>query len=349
MLVILQKGFPIKKPEKHAKKFNSRIYLYIFSNILLLFLSIATIVGESGMVGVLGQQFAILNLSIFGYLGYVYLLFLLYPAYYLYKNPTLDFRKLELAIAGSLGFVSLLLAQSLLLHSGLFGNSVVHFLQNFIGVFGVWILVIGCLLLSILVATQSNIDIIFKQLQTLIIRTKPFYKAFVTKLLALYRVILRYTKTLYALLQALGKTLVTKLYDLYHTYKTKLQQYKETLRKKEQERIEHIQAIHTLNIDAQMPQDPLHHDPNPPHTAEQVSIQPQESQPTHTQSMQTSYTQPQDIPTYHDPIPDDLQIQVVQNSALDSESFLPHGVIVASLVWIILFCYANGYFKEGEK
>ncbi|WP_394950735.1 DNA translocase FtsK [uncultured Helicobacter sp.] len=322
MLVILQKGFPIKKPEKHAKKFNSRIYLYIFSNILLLFLSIATIVGESGMVGVLGQQFAILNLSIFGYLGYVYLLFLLYPAYYLYKNPTLDFRKLELAIAGSLGFVSLLLAQSLLLRSGLFGNSVVHFLQNFIGVFGVWILVIGCLLLSILVATQSNIDIIFKQLQTLIIRTKPFYKAFVAKLLALYRVILRYTKTLYALLQTLGKTLVTKLYDLYHTYKTKLQQYKETLRKKEQERIEHIQAIHTLNIDAQMPQDPLHHDPNPPHTAEQVSIQPQESQPTHTQSMQTSYTQPQDIPTYHDPIPDDLQIQVVQNSALDSESFL---------------------------
>lgn len=322
MLVILQKGFPIKKPEKHAKKFNSRIYLYIFSNTLLLFLSIATIVGESGMVGVLGQQFAILNLSIFGYLGYVYLLFLLYPAYYLYKNPTLNFRKLELAIAGSLGFVSLLLAQSLLLHSGLFGNSVVHFLQKFIGVFGVWILVIGCLLLSILVATQSNIDIIFKQLQAIIIRTKPFYKAFVTKLLALYRVIIRYTKTLYALLQTLSKTLITKLYGLYHTYKTKLQQYKETLRKKEQERIEHIQAIHTLNINAQTPQDPLHHDPNPPHTAEQVSIQPQESQPTHTQFMQTSYIQPQDIPTYHDPIPDDLQIQVVQNSALDSESFL---------------------------
>lgn len=39
----------------------------------------------------------------------------------------------------------------------------------------------------------------------------------------------------------------------------------------------------------------------------------------------------------------------VAGSALDSESFLPHGVIVASLVWIILFCYANGYFKEGEK
>lgn len=323
MLVILQKGFPIKKPEKNAKKFNSRIYLYIFSNILLLFLSIATIVGESGMVGVLGQQFAILNLSIFGYLGYVYLLFLLYPAYYFYKNPTLDFRKLELVIAGSLGFVSLLLAQSLLLHSGLFGNSVVHFLQNFIGVFGVWILVIGCLLLSILVATQSNIDILFKQLQTLMIRTKPFYKAFVAKLLALYRVIIRYTKTLYTLLQTLSKTLIAKLYVLYHTYKTKLQQYKETLRKKEQERIEHIQAIHALNTDTQTPQNPLHHDHNPPHTTKQVSIQPQESQSTHTtQSMQTSYTQPQDAPTYHDPIPDDLQIQVVQNSALDSESFL---------------------------
>lgn len=322
LLVILQKGFPIKKPEKHAKKFNSRIYLYIFSNILLLFLSMATIVGESGMVGVLGQQFAILNLSIFGYVGYVYLLFLLYPAYYLYKNPTLDFRKLELAIAGSLGFVSLLLAQSLLLHNGLFGNSVVHFLQNFIGIFGVWILVIGCLLLSILVATQSNIDIIFKQLQALIIRTKPFYKAFVAKLLALYRVIIRYAKMLYALLQTLGKTFMTELYSLYHAYKTKLQQHKETLRKKEQERIEHIQAIHTLNIDTQIPQDSLHHDHNPPHTTEQVSIQPQESQSTHTQSMQTSYTQPQDIPTYHDPIPDDLQIQVVQNSTLDSESFL---------------------------
>ena len=79
----------------------------------------ATIVGESGAVGVLGQQFAMINLSIFGYIGYVYLLFLLYPAYYFYKHPELSFHKLELLIAWLLGFVSLLLAQSLLFSSGL--------------------------------------------------------------------------------------------------------------------------------------------------------------------------------------------------------------------------------------
>lgn len=261
MLVILPKGFPIKKPKESAKNFHSRIYLYIFSNILLVFLSMATIVGESGAVGVIGQQFAMLNLSIFGYIGYVYLLFLLYPVYYFYKHPALTFHKLELIIAWLLGFVSLLLAQSLLFSSGLFGNNVVRVLQDFIGVFGVWVLVVGCLLLSVLVATQSNVDTIFRQSRLLLTKIYrallPLAKHLITKLWAMLRAVFALLYTIYVL----GKMLIHKISSAitniikksYQACAHRIRLYAQARKEREKERIEHLQAIHALSLDSLTP------------------------------------------------------------------------------------------------
>lgn len=331
LLANLQKGSPIKKPKKHIKKFNSRIYLYILSNVLLIFLSIATIIGESGIVGVLGQQFAMINLSIFGYIGYVYLLFLLYPVYYFYKHPALTFHKLELIIAWLLGFVSLLLAQSLIIHSGLFGNSVVHFLQDFIGIFGVWVLVIGCLILSILVATQSSVDIFFKRCQVLLTKlyvvSKPLLKILVARIFATLRLLLVFFKSLYALLKKSGEWILITLKNIYHLCESKLQQRKDALLKQEQERIAHLQAIHdlhlTLDTSGELPQD-LKPQVDETHTSQPIPQQtPQEgitptTQPDTLDSLEPTYTP--------SPSNEDLQIEVVQDISLDSESFLQERV-----------------------
>ncbi len=322
----------------------------------------ATIVGESGAVGVLGQQFAMINLSIFGYIGYVYLLFLLYPAYYFYKHPELSFHKLELLIAWLLGFVSLLLAQSLLFSSGLFGNSVVHLLQGFIGVFGMWVLVLGCLSLSILVATQSNIDTIFRHSRFLLTKAYraivPLARRFLTKLWAM---ILAFF-TLLASLYALGRAFVSKLSVAmtntakkgYQACAQKIQCYAQARKEREKERIEHLQAIHTLSLDS-LPKN-AHNLPQELDEHPQAPLTPQVPQsdlissveldshtpttpiyaPTHdgvsgitpTTAAHDLPTAPAHNPSSYQPVmatrdnASDLHIELVQDSALDSEALL---------------------------
>ncbi len=322
----------------------------------------ATIVGESGAVGVLGQQFAMINLSIFGYIGYVYLLFLLYPAYYFYKHPELSFHKLELLIAWLLGFVSLLLAQSLLFSSGLFGNSVVHLLQGFIGVFGMWVLVLGCLSLSILVATQSNIDTIFRHSRFLLTKAYraivPLARRFLTKLWAMILAFFTLLRSLYAL----GRAFVSKLSVAmtntakkgYQACAQKIQCYAQARKEREKERIEHLQAIHTLSLDS-LPKN-AHNLPQELDEHPQAPLTPQVPQsdlissveldshtpttpiyaPTHDGvSGITPTTAAHDLPTApaHNPSSyqsvmatrdnaSDLHIELVQDSALDSEALL---------------------------
>ena len=322
----------------------------------------ATIVGESGAVGVLGQQFAMINLSIFGYIGYVYLLFLLYPAYYFYKHPELSFHKLELLIAWLLGFVSLLLAQSLLFSSGLFGNSVVHLLQGFIGVFGMWVLVLGCLSLSILVATQSNIDTIFRHSRFLLTKAYrailPLARRFLTKLWAMILAFFTLLRSLYAL----GRAFVSKLSVAiantakkgYQACAQKIQCYAQARKEREKERIEHLQAIHTLSLDS-LPKN-AHNLPKEGDEHPQAPLTPQVPQSDLISSVEldshtpttpiyapahdgvsgiTPTTAAHDLPTApaHNPSSyqpvmatrdnaSDLHIELVQDSALDSEALL---------------------------
>lgn len=130
---------------------------------MLLFLSVATIIGDYGLVGDFGTRFAALNLGVFGYIAYVYLPFLLYPAYCLYKSSRLTFRRLELIVSSALFFIALLILQSLTLSLGSFGNALVGFLKGYIGVFGVWVLDIFFFLFSWLISTERNIESLLKQ------------------------------------------------------------------------------------------------------------------------------------------------------------------------------------------
>lgn len=139
--------------------------MYIAINVLLVFFSVATIIGDYGVVGEFGIVFANTNINIFGYLAYVYLLLLLYPAYRFYQKPLIDFRRLELIVASLLFFVALLILQALIFAKGFFGNSLVLFLKDYIGYFGVWVLDILFMFISWLVATKKNIDLLVKKTQ----------------------------------------------------------------------------------------------------------------------------------------------------------------------------------------
>ncbi|WP_408938906.1 DNA translocase FtsK 4TM domain-containing protein [Helicobacter sp. MIT 00-7814] len=211
-----------------------------------MFLWLATIVGESGAVGILGQRFANFNIALFGYVAYVYLLFLLYPAYCLYKDPRLNFHKIELFVAALLCFVSLLLFQSLLFSCGLFGNSVVFFLSGFIGDFGVWILGVGCLLLSIFVATDMKVELVVAFCKKQILAfSKKFYalmRAFGARIFAFARVCLQSLKNAYIAIKA-------RILSSYHKRQEILKAAQEEMLKKEQERLAHLQEVQNLHLD----------------------------------------------------------------------------------------------------
>lgn len=94
------------------------------------------------MVGKFGVFFAEKNIGIFGYLAYVYLLFLIYPAYRFYKNQEFTQRRLELIVGGILGFLGLLLLQAMIFKKGLLGQVILDFLHPFVGFFGILILIL---------------------------------------------------------------------------------------------------------------------------------------------------------------------------------------------------------------
>lgn len=143
---------------------------------MLIFLSTATLVGDYGLVGDFGMRFAALNIGIFGYVAYIFLPFLLYPLFCLYKNHHLTFRRLELIISFSLFFIALLIFQSLSLEKGSFGNSLVFFLKDYIGYFGLWVLDIFLFIFSWLISTKRNIDLLLKQLKHKLLVAYDFIK-----------------------------------------------------------------------------------------------------------------------------------------------------------------------------
>jgi S-DNA-T family DNA segregation ATPase FtsK/SpoIIIE len=116
--------------------------LFIITFGILIYLGFATIFGDSGLIGSYGSVFASYNQKYFGYVSYVYILSLLFPLYYLYRDTSYSFRKIELVLASFLMFSSLLLAQAMLINDelrGVAGGSFADFLSPFIGLFGLWI------------------------------------------------------------------------------------------------------------------------------------------------------------------------------------------------------------------
>lgn len=302
----------------------TKIYPYILFNIIVIFGFLATLVGESGAVGVLGEQLGVLNIRIFGYVGYVYLPLLLYPAYCLYKTPYVTFHQLELIVASLLGFVSVLLGQSLLLGVGDFGNSVVHFLRDFIGDFGIWVLVLGSLLLAFFVGTQSSVDSLVRVLN-------PYIKPIFTTIFEITNAICAEIKGCFVLLGRGAKKCIMLLGGGFLTIKTKskeqvLQAYENykinALEKKQQEqeveeeRIRHLQGIQNLRLDdnepresyAQHLQSPQHNVPNPP-----------------TSQQETPYNNPQDSQIYLNKEEQDkegITFELLEASGEDPKQFL---------------------------
>ncbi|WP_257874369.1 DNA translocase FtsK [Helicobacter sp. 11S02596-1] len=132
-------------------------------------MSIATIFGDSGLVGNFGAIFAKINIAFFGYGAYFYLLFLIYPAYLMYRNMAFTQRKIEVILAGILGFVAFLILQAIIVKKGEIGKAVVDFLQPFIGLFGICVFIFILIFLSYMMFFPKNFVFLLAGL-------KRFYK-----------------------------------------------------------------------------------------------------------------------------------------------------------------------------
>ena len=135
--------------------------VFIITFGILIYLGCATILGDSGLIGSYGAIFAKYNKLYFGYISYVYILALLIPMYFFYKNTKINFRKIELSMATFLLFFAFLLAQAMLISNamkGKIGLDFVDFLAPYIGVFGLWIFWVIISLVSIVMISNKTTD-----------------------------------------------------------------------------------------------------------------------------------------------------------------------------------------------
>jgi len=135
------------------------IFIIFFG--VFIYLGVATILGDSGLIGSYGASFASYNHQFFGYISYIYLFVLLIPIYIFYRHTTFDFRRAEVIVASFLLLFASLLFQSLLIENSLrgkIGGDFVDFLAPFIGVFGLWIFWAIITTLSILILIDKSVD-----------------------------------------------------------------------------------------------------------------------------------------------------------------------------------------------
>ena len=133
------------------------IFIVVFG--VLIYLGVATILGDSGIIGSYGAVFATYNQKYFGYISYVYLLSILIPLYYFYKKTIFDFRKAEIVVSSFLLFFSFLLFQALLVEDSLrgkIGADFADFLSPYIGVFGLWIFWLTITLVSVIIILDKS-------------------------------------------------------------------------------------------------------------------------------------------------------------------------------------------------
>ncbi|WP_104761439.1 DNA translocase FtsK [Helicobacter cetorum] len=133
---------------------SKKLYLALILGAILVFLTLSSWLGNSGLVGRFGVWFATLNKEYFGYLALFNLPYLIYFLVFLYKSapPISAIEKtLEKTLGHLLGVLALLLLQSNLFDKGEIGNSVCLFLRPFIGNFGIDILIFLMALISYLI------------------------------------------------------------------------------------------------------------------------------------------------------------------------------------------------------
>ncbi len=132
--------------------------LFITSFGILLYLGLATIVGDAGSIGKYGAVFADVNREMFGYISFVYLFALLVPMFLWYRHRVFN---LEKSISIVLLFFSLLIFQALVaegLLRGFLGAGFVDFLKPYIGSFGLWIFWVIATVVSLVIMMERSMQ-----------------------------------------------------------------------------------------------------------------------------------------------------------------------------------------------
>jgi hypothetical protein len=120
----------------------------------------ATIIGDSGLIGTIGSDFAAFNQELFGYLSYVYLFVLGIGLYFLYRRAGFDVRRAEITVAYILLFFTLQILQAIVTTGelrGVLGSNFVDFTVEYIGYFGVWVFFLMSLVLSLVMIFDKSV------------------------------------------------------------------------------------------------------------------------------------------------------------------------------------------------
>jgi S-DNA-T family DNA segregation ATPase FtsK/SpoIIIE len=138
---------------------------------ILIYLALATLVGDAGYIGKFGSIFATHNKDLFGYLAYGYLIIALVPVYYLYRSPGFDMRRAELVVASILMLFSVAIFQAILVEGamrGWVGGSFVDFLEPYVGLFGIWIFWAMATAVAVVIIFEKGVDELTGELKHLL-------------------------------------------------------------------------------------------------------------------------------------------------------------------------------------
>ncbi len=120
----------------------------------------ATILGDSGIIGSFGADFAALNQELFGYLSYIYLFVFGIGVYLLYRRAGFDVRRAEITVAYILLFFSLQIFQATVTSGelrGALGSGFVDYTVAYIGYFGVWVFFLMSFVLSLVMILDKSV------------------------------------------------------------------------------------------------------------------------------------------------------------------------------------------------
>ena len=117
---------------------------------------------DSSIVGAYGSILGKTNHELFGYIAYAYPFLAIILSYFVYKDNKFDTRRIEIYLASVLLFLSLLMTQSLLIpHNGFIGFSITESIISFIGIAGVWIVIVAIVMLCFTMLFDLGFDEIF--------------------------------------------------------------------------------------------------------------------------------------------------------------------------------------------
>jgi S-DNA-T family DNA segregation ATPase FtsK/SpoIIIE len=134
--------------------------LYIFLFAFFIYFLISTVIPDISYVGKLGAFLGKTNLVLFGYLGYIFPILLMYLLYAFYKEK-FDFDFSIKVLGGIFIFFAFLLIQYQIVNKGIIAKIFSNFLEKYIGVLGIWIFIFLLLVWSVFLIFEEKILNIF--------------------------------------------------------------------------------------------------------------------------------------------------------------------------------------------